>query len=613
MRDIHMSTERFVEQVKEGYDSNLRYCFILGSGASYTSGIPTGLKLMPEWHKFLMNKGMGYIKECARDCGISDDKLEHIFKPDYQFQSDDYFTLFDLRFAGMPVVAYKYLQKLMENAEPSIGYYMLAVLMDNTENKLVITTNFDSLVEDVLYMYHAKHPLVAGHESLAPFIGTVENMGRPVVAKVHRDLNLQPLNREKELKKLAKAWADNLHTAFSKYIPIVIGYAGGDQTLMNLLEKTDLDNIYWCSLNDSESKRIEKLLHGCPGGYLVKIKGFDDVMFSLVSKMMEGKSFEKPVERMKNLFQTRIENYNRQQTDMEHKFTEEEIARSSKKVILSKDLKGHDDFSNVSDNGISSSNSKAENAESKLDLLDKMASTDDSPALNMAALVRASMKYYIVGDVDQAVKNFDAAIVIQPDRSDLYYWKGKIYYSAGRNKEALKEIDEAVRLDPDNADYHCLRGTILQELGRYDEALKEIDSALLLDPDNAKYYDYRGIILYKLERYEEALKEFDKAVRLDSGNAVHHYSCGVTLHKLGRYKEALKEKDEAVRLDPDNALYHDSRAITLHKLGHYEEARKESNEAGRLDPENKGYHYSLGVTLQKLGPYEETLDVSNKG
>ena len=287
-RDIHMSTERFVDHVKEGYDSDLRYCFILGSGASYTSGIPTGLKLMAEWHKYLKSKGMEYIVESAKDCGVSKEKVEQLFAPDYKLQSEDYFALFDLRFAGKPIVAYRYLQKLMENAEPSIGYYMLAVLMDNTENKLVITTNFDTLVEDVLYLYHAKHPLVAGHESLAPFIGTVENMGRPVVAKVHRDLTLQPLNREEELQKLADAWAENLHTALSKYIPIVIGYSGGDQTLMNLLEKTKLDNIYWCSLSDSESERIENLLKKCPRGYLVKIKGFDDVMFSLVSKMMEG-------------------------------------------------------------------------------------------------------------------------------------------------------------------------------------------------------------------------------------------------------------------------------------------------------------------------------------
>ena len=611
MRNIHMSTRRFVEQVKEGYDSNLRYCFILGSGASYTSGIPTGLKLMPEWHKFLQDQGMEYIKECAGDCGIPDDTLERIFKPGYQFQSDDYFTLFDLRFAGMPVVAYKYLQKKMENAEPSIGYYMLAVLMDNTENNLVITTNFDSLVEDVLYMYHAKHPLVAGHESLAPFISTEENMDRPIVAKVHRDLNLHPLNREKELKKLAKAWAENLHTAFSKYIPIVIGYAGGDQTLMNLLEKTNLDGIYWCSLNDSESERIEKLLRKCSRGYLVKIKGFDDVMFRLVSRMTEGKSFDKPVDRMKSLFQSRIDNYNKQYLDIENKFTEEETGRNSEKIIPSKDLKGRDDPADASGSGISVSGNKVASAESDLELLDKMASTDDSPALKVAALRRAAVKYYLDGDIDQAVKCCDEAITIQPEAADLYNLKGNIWGLAGRYEEALKEKDEAVRLAPDNAEYHDSRSATLHELGRYEEALKESDEAVRLAPGNAEYHNSRGVTLHKLGRFEEALKEKDEAVRLDPDNARYHNSRGNTLHKLGRFEEALKEDDESIRLNPDNDLYHDNRGTSLHKVGRFEEALEESNAALRLDPDQARNHDNRSATLHNLGRYAEALEESD--
>ena len=527
MRDIHMSTGRFVEQVKEGYDSNLRYCFILGSGASYTSGIPTGLELMPKWHRDLMNKGMEYIRECAKDCGISDDKLERIFRPDYQLQSDDYFTLFDLRFAGMPVVAYKYLQELMENVEPSIGYYMLAVLMDNTENKLVITTNFDSLVEDVLYMYHAKHPLVAGHESLAPFIGTVENMGRPVVAKVHRDLNLHPLNREKELKKLAKNWAENLHLAFSKYIPIVIGYAGGDQTLMDLLEKTDLDTIYWCSLNDSESERIEKLLQRCPRGYLVKIKGFDDVMFRLVSKMTEGQSFDKPVERMKNLFQTRIENYNKQYLVLERKFTEEETIRNSEKEILSE----YDESSYASDNGVSISDDKIAIAERGLDLLDKMASTDDSPVLKSAALQMAAVKHLIRGEFDQAVKSCDEAIAIRPKEASLYHVKSIILQHAGCKEAALREEEEAIRLDPDNARYHNSRGVILRELGRPEEAVKESKKAIKLDFDEGNYHASLSMALHSLGRKEKAIEEMKMAIDLDPRNAYH-------------YEEIMKEWNE---------------------------------------------------------------------
>ena len=569
--------------------------------------VPTGIKLMAEWHKYLKSKGMEYIVESAKDCGVSKEKVEQLFAPDYKLQSEDYFALFDLRFAGKPIVAYRYLQKLMENAEPSIGYYMLAVLMDNTENKLVITTNFDTLVEDVLYLYHAKHPLVAGHESLAPFIGTVENMGRPVVAKVHRDLTLQPLNREEELQKLADAWAENLHTALSKYIPIVIGYSGGDQTLMNLLEKTKLDNIYWCSLSDSESERIENLLKKCPRGYLVKIKGFDDVMFSLVSKMMEGKAFDRPIDRMKKMFHSREENYNKQYLDINKKLIDEETAKkngdgkaSTKSVVI-------DETVDSTGEGVPVADSSVETVEIKMDLLDKMASKDRSPELKAASLRREAYKYYSRRDYEKALEYIEKAIAIKPDDADLHDLKALILHNADRFEEALKERDEAVRIAPDNAEYHFNRGLTLDWLERYEEALKEKDEAVRLAPYNAEYHDSRGTTLDWLERHEEALKEKDEAVRLAPDNAEYHYFRGITLHGLKRYEEALKENDEAVRLAPRNAKYHDSRGTILDWLERYEEALKEKDEAVRLAPDNAEYHYSRGITLHGLKRYEEAL------
>ena len=66
----------------------------------------------------------------------------------------------------------------MDDARPSFGYYALAVLLVDFENKLVVTTNFDSLVEETLSLTHARRLLVVGHESLAPFLGSTENRNR---------------------------------------------------------------------------------------------------------------------------------------------------------------------------------------------------------------------------------------------------------------------------------------------------------------------------------------------------------------------------------------------------------------------------------------------------
>ncbi|QTE70059.1 SIR2 family protein [Clostridiales bacterium FE2011] len=498
MRNIQMSAQRFIDHVKDGYNAYQRYCFILGAGASYTSGIRTGLSLIPEWRDYLLSKGLDYISECASDCGFPQDKWEHIFKPDYKPQSDDYFTLFDLRFAGSPVVAYHYLQDLMESAEPSIGYYMLAVLMEHTENKLVITTNFDSLVEDVLHMYHAKHPLVAGHESLAPFIGTIENTSRPIIAKVHRDLMLRPLNREEELDKLADSWKEVLQKILTKYTPIVIGYAGGDQTLMKLLEEMSLDNIYWCTIKDHESDRIENLLKKSKGGYLVKIKGFDEIMFSLASQMTIGLPIENPSDRIKKFFHQRQESYQFQFNNLNniildestgfnnHINTEAKASTSNNKTIL------HLNYTSSSDNTVTVIN--------QLDMLDKLAGTpekDDTISI-ATTLRRLATRDFIHGNIKDALSNCNKAIELQPKDADLHHLKGLILHLNNQDSLSLNSLDEAIKLDKNNASYHDARSTTLFTLKRYDEALEESEKAIKLDPHNPDYRSFKKIILDKI-------------------------------------------------------------------------------------------------------------------
>jgi hypothetical protein len=241
-RPLVMRSSRFVSQVTEGYRSGERYCFILGAGASITSGIKGGVALAREWQAYLRAKeaaSPGYIRECAAEYEDFDYERDvaPLFAEGYEPKSADYFSFYDLRFANMPTQAYAQLQALMEAARPSAGYHCLAVLLTDTENRLVITTNFDSLVEDALSLYNARRPLVLGHESLAPFMRGTENRGRVKIAKVHRDLLLHPKNRKREMAKLDEGWEGPLREALSGRTPIVVGYAGGDDTLMGLLRK----------------------------------------------------------------------------------------------------------------------------------------------------------------------------------------------------------------------------------------------------------------------------------------------------------------------------------------------------------------------------------------
>lgn len=417
--------QRFLDQVYEEYSvGGQQYCFILGAGASKTSGIRTGEEMMREWRDYLLKKGIPYIRNSAQDFGLEPDYYLPIFSEDYVLKNDDYFTLFDLRFAGMPNAAYAYLEKEMEGKYPSYGYYPLAMLLSNTRNRLVITTNFDSLIEDALYTYTFKHPLVVGHERLASYIG--KDTRHPVIAKIHRDLLLRPLNRKSEMKKLKDEWVEPLRAALSKYIPIVIGYAGGDSTFMSLLNEDEikLNGIYWCCFGEP-SDGIKKIVSK-HNGYLVKIWGFDEVMFRIGQRFSDEANFGNPVRYVQEQAERRCVLYQQNFQAIKSKYEMQKNAQH-----ISEELQ--DDLLRFA-----ISIAQYESRQS--------AETEGTP--------------------QEAKSLADEAL------DEISY---------GNLLGAAELYTEAIRLAPDNIDYRRKRSIVLYRLGLYEKALLDDTKAIKLD------------------------------------------------------------------------------------------------------------------------------------
>jgi len=246
---------------------NKKFCFILGAGASKESGIPTGRDLAEKWYKeTFRNIGIDDIQKWLIEIGCSDTTR----------LAEYYSQIYRKRFEKDELEAFETLQALMENKQPSYGYMVLAQILTRSVHNVVITTNFDSLAEDAMFLSTDRRPIVCGHESLASFIKPV--MNRPLIVKVHRDLFLHPKSSVEQLSHLAPAFEWSLARLFQYYTPIVIGYAGNDGSLMGLLSKlpTLSKRIFWCARGDINEK-TQQLLKD-QNGYLINIDGFDSLM-----------------------------------------------------------------------------------------------------------------------------------------------------------------------------------------------------------------------------------------------------------------------------------------------------------------------------------------------
>ncbi|MFZ0248253.1 tetratricopeptide repeat protein [Candidatus Binatus sp.] len=270
-------------------ENNMRdrsFAFLLGAGASKPSGIPTGAELVEVWLNELHERHEPDRKARPLEKWATADALE-IPKFEYSRRATFYPQVFERRFRDDRDAGYAYLEQIMEGAEPSFGYSVLAQILVKTRHSIVITTNFDDLVADALSMFAHKHPLVCGHESLTGFIRP--QMRRPLVAKIHRDLLLEPKNDSAGVSELGEGWKEALRKLLEHYVIIAIGYGGNDGSLMGLLEQIEpkglAGKILWCYREGSgPDQRVLELLTA-KKGIMIPIAGFDELMLLLNEKL----------------------------------------------------------------------------------------------------------------------------------------------------------------------------------------------------------------------------------------------------------------------------------------------------------------------------------------
>ena len=560
-----LGEKHFVSRMHEEYQSDVKFCFILGAGASVSSGIPTGLQMMSQWRDYLLQESKNIpnlIEERAENLGIPEEEYAHIFKLDYELKSEDYFTLYDLRFEGTSNSASTLLEEHMTGKSPSCGYYYLADLLCNTKNRLVITTNFDSLMEDALFISQSTHPLVAGHESLAPLIGN--DSRRPVVAKIHRDLLYKPMNRREETQALERSWIQPLSKALSKYIPVVIGYGGGDQSLMSLLQELQLDGIFWCTRGEREkpSEKIQKIIEQ-HNGYWVPILGFDELLLQIYEKFnQEHMEHENICQKIRSMSEKNCDAFQKSfdKVTQDYDVSRKQVSSAAQSGDIS---------------GIVTAIARAE----KSDSADNTDADLENELLAIRIALGATQNRGAVALCTDALKRY-------PNESRIYNLRSTARHHQRDYQAALEDANVAIQLNPNNAQYYNSRGVTLHEMRWLEEALKDKNKAVQLAPNNARYYNSRSMTLHEMKRFGRALEDANQAIQLDPDNAQYYDSRSATLRELKRLEEALEDETKAVQLEPQNALFYRHRALILHALGREEEAQKDEETAKALSSQN---------------------------
>jgi tetratricopeptide (TPR) repeat protein len=527
------------------------FCWLLGSGASAQSNIKTGHELAHLWLKEL------HQRENTEDLPIEKwATAENLDIPgfDYARAESFYPSIYQRRFGDYPEQGYAFLEAAMDHAEPSIGYSFLAQIMGKTPHKVAITTNFDNLIADALFIYTDKSPLVCGHESLTDFISP--KLRRPLVAKIHHDLLLKPKSNPAETAALSEKWTDALKRIFENFTPIVIGYGGNDGSLMGFLKTLEpiKGGIFWCYRNE---KRIDPAVHEMVEhhrGKLVHIEGFDEVMLQLWNKF----EFPSPLPALQTKHKQRetafMDQFSALTTQLKLKSEDPETEKTREPAREAAQA-ASDRLTKEKDWRAWELKARAETDTAKREAIYKEG-LKDFPS---SAELTGNFANFISGvrkDYDEAERLYRKALELDPKDAD-YTGNFAIFMSDVRKDydEAERLYREALKLDPNNATHTGNFANFMRTVRmNYDVAEGLYRKALELDPNNATHTGNFASFMSDVRKdYDEAERLYRKALELDPKDATHTGNFAVFMaNRRKYYVEAERLYCRAIQLDPTN-------------------------------------------------------------
>jgi tetratricopeptide (TPR) repeat protein len=120
-----------------------------------------------------------------------------------------------------------------------------------------------------------------------------------------------------------------------------------------------------------------------------------------------------------------------------------------------------------------------------------------SPAA--ALLVRRGLRNLQGNAADEALEDFDAALVLEPEAPDLWLLRARALAALGDRRAAARDIQEALRLEPRHFVALVQLSEMQNDVGDAAGALRSFDAALALNPRMAGAEDRRRELRRKAE------------------------------------------------------------------------------------------------------------------
>ncbi len=138
-------------------------------------------------------------------------------------------------------------------------------------------------------------------------------------------------------------------------------------------------------------------------------------------------------------------------------------------------------------------------------------------------------RHQMNGDLEAAVENYRRSIEFFPT-AEAHTFLGWAYSFQGKIDEAIRECEIAIQIDPDFGNPYNDIGVYLMEKGEYDQAVPWLGKAMQAKRYDPRHYPHINLarVHAKMGKVEEAINEIQKALKHEPD----HVGARRELHRL---------------------------------------------------------------------------------
>jgi tetratricopeptide (TPR) repeat protein len=246
-----------------------------------------------------------------------------------------------------------------------------------------------------------------------------------------------------------------------------------------------------------------------------------------------------------------------------------------------------------------------------------------------------------VGRVDEAGKDLERALSLDPNYSDAYALESIVAVVQNEKEKALSlaqkavqtgpnsatariahsyaqqasfdlegaraSLEEAVKLEPENALAWARLAELWSSFGNLDKSLEAAQKAVALSPNLARTQTVLGFAHLTQVKTTESKEAFQKAIALDQADPLPRLGLGLAKIRDGNLDEGGREIEVAASLDPNNSLVRSYLGKTYFEQKRTDLDGREYAIAKELDPKDPTPWFYDAITKQTTNRPVEAL------